>query len=110
MEEGSNLSMLIGLLKEFYRRMGVTEIKVKPGYFPFTEPSAEFLMRFQGKWIEGGGCGVLRPEVTEPWGCRHPVIAWGMGLERLAMVRYGIDDIRKIYYSDIDFLRSRPLR
>jgi phenylalanyl-tRNA synthetase alpha chain len=109
-EEGCNFGMLVGLLREFYRRVGVADIKLKPGYFPFTEPSAEFLMRFQGKWMEGGGCGVFRPEVTEPWGCKHPVIAWGMGLERLAMVRYGIEDIRKIYYSDIDFLRSRPLR
>ena len=56
--------------------------------------------------VEMGGSGIFRPEVTEPIGLKHPVIAWGLGLERLAMMYYKLDDIRKIYQSDIDWLRN----
>lgn len=109
MEEGANLKMLIGTLKEFFRRIGISEIRVKPGYFPFTEPSLEVLLKFGDGWMEGVGAGIFRPEVTEPWGIEHPVLAWGAGLERMAMARYGIDDIRRIYLSDIQWLRERKL-
>ena len=53
--------------------------------------------------------GVFRPEVTRPFGCEVPVLAWGLGLERLAMLRYGIEDIRKLYLSDLDWLEETPL-
>lgn len=56
--------------------------------------------------MELGGSGVFRPEVTRPLGLKHPVIAWGLGLERLAMIYFGLDDIRDIYQSDLDWLRS----
>ena len=55
------------------------------------------------------GCGVFRPEVTEPFGCRLPVLAWGQGLDRLAMIRYGVKDIRTLYRSELDWLRRVPL-
>jgi phenylalanyl-tRNA synthetase alpha chain len=109
MEEGANLKMLIGTLQEFFRRIGIPAIRVKPGYFPFTEPSLEVLLKFGDGWMEGVGAGIFRPEVTEPWGIKHPVLAWGAGLERMAMTRYGIDDIRRIYLSDIQWLRERKL-
>ena len=62
-----------------------------------------------GRWIELGGMGIFRPEVTRPLGVNNPVLAWGSGLERLVMLRYGIDDVRKLYENDLDWLRGIPL-
>lgn len=107
-EEGASFDMLVTLLKEFYNRMGIPEIRVRPGYFPYTEPSLEFEIRWNGQWMELGGAGIFRPEVTEPLGVKEPVLAWGMGLERLAMLTYGLDDIRDIYVSDMDWLKKAP--
>ncbi len=109
MEEKANLGMLIGILKEFYRRLGFEEVRVRPGFFPYTEPSMEVEVFFKGEWIELGGSGIFRPEVTRPFGIEHPVLAWGLGLERLIMANEGIDDIRDIYVSDIDWLRNSRL-
>ncbi len=109
MEEGASLQMLIGLLKEFYKLMGFPNIRIRPSYFPYTEPSLEVDAEFRGKWLELGGAGIFRPEVTEPLGVKHPVMAWGLGLERLAMVTMGIKDIRSLYLSDVDWLKKTPL-
>jgi phenylalanyl-tRNA synthetase alpha chain len=109
MEEHASFRMLLGILKEFYQRMGFEEIRFRPAYFPYTEPSAEVIVKFQGKWLELGGSGVFRPEVLEPFNIKHPVLAWGLGLERLAMKKLGLDDIRTIYLSDIDWLRQTPI-
>jgi len=109
MEEGANLAMLIGLLKEFYRRMGAEDVRVRPGYFPYTEPSLEPEIRFKGKWMEMGGAGIFRPEVTKPLGIEAPVLAWGLGLERLVMAVEDIPDIRQLYLSDLDWLRQGRL-
>jgi phenylalanyl-tRNA synthetase alpha chain len=57
-----------------------------------------------------GGAGIFRPEVTEPLGVDVPVLAWGLGLERLAMVVLGLDDIRDLYMSDVEWLREEPMR
>lgn len=108
-EEGANFRMLIGILKEFYRRMGFSDVRVRPSYFPYTEPSMEIEAQWQGRWLEMGGSGIFRPEVTEPYGVRHPVLAWGLGLERLAMLRYGLEDIRNLYLSDLEWVRSAPI-
>ena len=62
------------------------------------------------KWLEMGGSGVFRPEVTTPFGVKDPVLAWGQGLERIAMILYGLDDIRQLYETDLDWLRNRPMR
>ena len=107
-EEGSSFDMLCGVLKEFYRRMGIPKIRMRPGYFPYTEPSLEVEILWNGQWMELGGAGVFRPEVTEPLGVKEPVLAWGLGLERLAMLIYGLDDIRNIYISDMDWLKKVP--
>lgn len=107
-EQGANFDMLCGLLKEFYRRMDIPKIRIRPGYFPYTEPSLEVEFYWNGQWMELGGAGVFRPEVTEPLGVKEPVLAWGLGFERLAMLIWGLKDIRDIYVSDIDWLKSMP--
>ncbi len=108
MEEGASFSQLIGLLTEFYGRMGFDNVRVRPGYFPYTEPSLEVEVLFHGRWLELGGAGMFRPEVTEPLGVRHPVLAWGLGLERLAMLSLEITDIRDLYMSDLAWLQGSP--
>ncbi len=108
-EKGANLRMLIGLLKEFYSRMGFEEIRVRPAYFPYTEPSLEVEVMFNGKWLELGGAGIFRPEVTETFGIEYPVLAWGLGLERLAMLRLGLKDLRDLYNNDLEWLRNAPI-
>jgi phenylalanyl-tRNA synthetase alpha chain len=109
MEEEATFPMLIGVLKEFYRRMGFEKVRVRPAYYPYTEPSMDVIVWFNNSWLELGGSGIFRPEVTEPLGVKHPVLAWGLGLERLAMLKLGINDIRKLYISDIDWLRKVPM-
>jgi phenylalanyl-tRNA synthetase alpha chain len=108
-EKGANLRQLIGILKEFYNRVGFKEIRMRPAYFPYTEPSIEVEVKWHKKWIELGGSGIFRPEVIEPIGIKEPVLAWGLGLERLAMMLLGLDDIRDLYMSDIKWLREMPL-
>ncbi len=109
MEEGANLGMLIGTLTEFYNRMGFDKVDIRPSFFPYTEPSLEVFVHFDGKWMELGGAGIFRPEVTSPFGVAHPVLAWGQGLERLAMVRLGIKDMRELYLPNLDTLKSAPM-
>ncbi len=108
-EQGANFKQLIGVLKEFYKRMGFEKIRFRPGYFPYTEPSMEIDVFYNNKWMELGGSGIFRPEVTEPIGVKNPVLAWGLGLERLAMLKFGLRDIRKLYISDLEWLRRKPL-
>src|SRR2546422_273936 len=107
MEDGANLAQLIGIIEEFYRRLGFTRAKFRPGYFPYTEPSMEpEVQRPDGRWMELGGSGIFRPEVTEPLGLKAPVLAWGLGLERVIMAVEGSTDIRQLYLSDLDWLRD----
>ncbi|MEO0085521.1 MAG: phenylalanine--tRNA ligase subunit alpha [candidate division WOR-3 bacterium] len=109
-DEGASLATLFGTLSEFYKRMGAKEVRFRPSFFPYTEPSAEAFAFIEGLgWVEMCGCGVFRPEVTRPLGCEVPVIAWGGGLERVAMLRFGLDDIRKLYWADINWLREAKL-
>jgi phenylalanyl-tRNA synthetase alpha chain len=108
-EENSNFRQLIGILKEFYSRIGFEKIRFRPGYFPYTEPSMEVEVYWNNKWMELGGSGIFRPEVTEPIGIKNPVLAWGLGLERLAMLKFGLTDIRDLYISDLGWLRKKSL-
>ncbi|MBD6955098.1 MAG: phenylalanine--tRNA ligase subunit alpha [Thermoplasmata archaeon] len=108
-EPGSNFSMLLGTLHRFYSSLGFEKIKFKPSYFPYTEPSVEVHVLSEGGWLELGGAGVFRPEVTLPLGIKNRVLAWGLGLERLAMLYYGLKDIRDLYIADLDKLKSLPL-
>jgi len=108
-EKDCNFRQLIGVLKEFYKRMGFEKIRFRPGYFPYTEPSMEVDVFWNEKWMELGGSGLFRPEVTEPIGVKNPVLAWGLGLERLAMLKFDLKDIRDLYISDIGWLRKKAL-
>ncbi len=107
-EEGASLSHLIDILSEFYRRMGFKKIEIRPSFFPYTEPSLEVQVWLEGRqeWVEMGGAGVFRKEVTAPLGCTAPVLAWGLGMERLAMINYNVDDLRKLYISNFTWLRE----
>ncbi|MDG6221201.1 MAG: phenylalanine--tRNA ligase subunit alpha [Candidatus Thermoplasmatota archaeon] len=109
MEPNASFSMLIGLLREFYKSLGFEDVRVRPAYFPYTEPSMEVEAKFKGRWLELGGSGIFRPEVTEPFGVKHPVLAWGLGLERLAMLRLGLKDLRDLYISDVDLLKETTI-
>jgi phenylalanyl-tRNA synthetase alpha chain len=110
MEEGANFRMLIGVIKEFYSRMGFAEVRVRPSYFPYTEPSLEVEVKFNGRWMELGGAGIFRPEVTAPFGLKWPVLAWGLGLERLVMKRYAIQDMRQMYLGDLEWMRKTAIK
>ena len=90
-----------------------TEVKLIPSYFPFTEPSAEFYLKMQVKgkweWVEVGGCGMVDPAVFDAVGYdpeQWTGFAFGLGIERLAMRKYGITDIRWLFENDIRFLRQ----
>ncbi len=108
-DENADFDMLVTLIREFYARMGFDTIRIRPAYFPYTEPSLELEVFFNGKWMELGGAGIFRPEVVEPLGVRHPVLAWGFGFERLAMLKWDIKDIRELYISDLDTLKENPV-
>ena len=109
MDEGVSFKNLLGCLAEFYKRMGFEAVRFRPGYFPYTEPSVEPEVYVEELgWIELGGAGIFRREVTAPLGIRHPVLAWGLGVGRLAMLRLGLKDLRDLYRSDIDWLWRCP--
>jgi phenylalanyl-tRNA synthetase alpha chain len=107
----ASFATLLGTLAAFYRKMGFEKVVFRPAFFPYTEPSVEAFVWHEGRkdWFEMGGAGVFRPEVTLPSGCKVPVLAWGLGLERLAMFRYEMTDIRQTCVADVDWLKETPL-
>ncbi|CAF0839591.1 unnamed protein product [Brachionus calyciflorus] len=94
------LGDLIGILYEFFKKLGMTELRFKPAYNPYTEPSMEIFAFHKGlnKWVEIGNSGVFRPEMLEPMNLPKnvSVIAWGLSLERPTMIKYGINNIRDL--------------
>jgi len=111
-DPNANFRNLVGYLKEFFNKMGFEEVRIRPGYFPYTEPSAEVdvFHPVKKKWIELGGSGMFRPEVTKPlFEKTIPVLAWGLGLERSILDYYEIKDIRDIYKNDLKQLREVKL-
>lgn len=107
-----NLQHLFGLLKMFAEEFaGADEIKIIPGYFPFTEPSCELFAKHPKLgWIELGGAGILRPEVVAMLtGKDLSVLAWGIGIDRIGMFRLGISDIRQLFSHDINLLRNMKM-
>ncbi|MDP7974961.1 MAG: phenylalanine--tRNA ligase subunit alpha [Thermoprotei archaeon] len=110
MDEGLGVRDLLGFLSAFADKLGFKEIKFFPSYFPFTEPSVEGYVRHPKLgWMETLPGGVLRPQVTRPLGVSKPVIAWGIGISRLAMAKFEIDDIRLLYSPDLGVLETRVL-
>ena len=109
-DENVNFVHLLGYLKEIAKIVGAKKVRFKPSYFPFTEPSVE-LQTYSKElgWVETGGAGVFRPEVTLPLGIDVPVLAWGIGIGRLAMSKLGVKDIRYLYSNDLEWLRNTPI-
>jgi phenylalanyl-tRNA synthetase alpha chain len=108
-EEGLNFRHLKGLLKLFAEEFAQTDqIKITPAYFPFTEPSAELHAKHpELGWIELGGSGIFRSELVQPLlGREIPVLAWGLGVDRLAMFKLGFKDIRQLFSHDLSLLRK----
>jgi phenylalanyl-tRNA synthetase alpha chain len=110
--EKVDLKTLLGLLKMFAVEVaGAQEYKFVPGYFPFTEPSVEIHIRHPKLgWFELGGSGIFRPEVTKPLGIDVPVAAWGLGIDRMALVALGLNDLRDLFTPDIEQVRLRRRR
>jgi len=110
MDEGMSFRNLLGCLTEFYHRMGFKDIRFRPAYFPYTEPSVEPEVYIDGiGWMELGGAGIFRREVTAPLGIEYPVLAWGLGVSRVAMLKLGLKDLRELYQSDINWIRKSPV-
>jgi phenylalanyl-tRNA synthetase alpha chain len=107
--EDVNLRTLLGMLEMFAREVaGANEVKYVPGYFPFTEPSVEVHIKHPALgWFELGGSGIFRPEVTASLGVNVPVAAWGIGIDRMAMMALRINDIRELFSYDIEDVRLR---
>ncbi|MFB6090529.1 MAG: phenylalanine--tRNA ligase subunit alpha [Halobellus sp.] len=110
MAENLSVRDLMGTFVEFYEQFGITDIQFKPHYNPYTEPSFELFGKHPttGELIEIGNSGMFRDEVLEPLGVEHDVMAWGLALERLAMLTTGAEDIRDLHgtLADLDFLRG----
>jgi len=109
--EDLTLRDLLGILERFAIDVaGADKVKYRPDYFPFTEPSVELVAYKEGYgWLEFGGSGIFRPEVTLPLGIKVPVLAWGLGVDRLFMMKAGIDDIRYLFSHDLDWIRRMEL-
>ena len=104
-----NFRNLLGYLREFYKKMGFTKIRFSPAYFPYTEPSVEVNVWHPEKkvWLELGGAGIFRPEITIPLlGIDIPVLAWGLGFDRIITDYYKISDLRDLYKNDLTKLRK----
>ena len=111
---GENVTFrnLLGYLKNYYVKLGFEKIRFRPSYFPYTELSleVEYWDEDHKKWVELVGAGIFRPEVVKPLlGRDIPVLAWGPSLERIVMKKYGIKDIRELYWNDLKQLREAKL-
>ncbi|MFT4305112.1 MAG: phenylalanine--tRNA ligase subunit alpha, partial [Candidatus Woesearchaeota archaeon] len=102
-DKNANMKNLKGYLREFFTKMGYLDIRLRPAHFPYTEPSVEVevLHPIKKTWIELGGAGIFRPEVVIPLlGKDIPVLAWGLGLDRITCEYWKINDLRDIYKND----------
>ncbi|MCL4362218.1 phenylalanine--tRNA ligase subunit alpha [Candidatus Parvarchaeota archaeon] len=109
-DDNLSVSDLIGYIKQFYKKIGIEKIRLKPTYNPYTEPSLE-IQAFSPKlkrWLEVGNSGVFRPETLKPFGINKNIVAWGFGMERMLNLKLGMADIRDLYgaYTDLDLLRE----
>ena len=109
---GDNLSIkgLFGALTEICHSIGIKDIKFMPGYFPFTEPSVSGFIKHKALgWIEALPGGIFRPEVTAAFNYKKTVLAYGIGIDRLAMAALGINDIRELYTTNIEQIKNYPI-
>ncbi len=110
LDEGLDFSHLRGTVTTFLQQFfGDLPVRFRASYFPFTEPSAEVDVQWRGRWLEVMGCGMVDPAVLEGLGLdpeRWSGFAAGLGVERFCMVRHGIDDIRRLFSSDLRFLEQ----
>jgi len=111
MDKKVTLQDLMGTLTEFYHKLGLEKVQFWPSYFPYTEPSMQSTVYVPElkTWVELCGMGIFRPEVLAPFGVKHPVLAWGGGLERLILLKLGIEDIRLLYKNDLGWIRRTPV-
>jgi len=114
-DKNLTLGDLMGTIQAFFNKLGMTEIRFKPTYNPYTEPSMEIFNWHEGlnKWVEIGNSGMFRPEMLRPMGFSEDVscIAWGLSLERPTMILYGIDNIRDLFGHKVDMhmVKSNPI-
>jgi phenylalanyl-tRNA synthetase alpha chain len=106
--KGLNLRHLLGYLEAIAKTVGAKKVRFKPSYFPFTEGSVELqVWHDELGWLEAGGSGIFRPEVTLPLGVKVPVLAWGLGIGRMAMLKLKLNDIRYLYSDNLQWLRKQ---
>lgn len=111
-DEGISFANLKGIVAEFLRQFFEKEdlqVRFRPSFFPFTEPSAEIDMLGERGWLEIGGCGMVHPNVLRNVGIdpeRYTGLAFGFGLDRFTMLRYGVTDLRQFFENDLRFLRQ----
>jgi len=110
-DESMTFSEMLGILKLFAVEVaGAEKVKFLPDYYPFTEPSVQLSARHpEMGWIEFAGAGMFRPELTEPLGVKQTVLAWGLGIDRLAMFKLGINDIRELFSANLEWLRKQKV-
>lgn len=110
-DESLTFRSLLGILKQFALEIAEADkVRFYPDYYPFTEPSVQMSAKHpELGWVEFGGAGIFRKELTVPLGVDVPVIAWGLGVDRLAMFKLGIDDIRFLFSEDISWLRDEVM-
>jgi phenylalanyl-tRNA synthetase alpha chain len=114
-DRGLSLGDLVGIITEFFRRIGITQLRFKPAYNPYTEPSMEVFGYHPDlkKWTEIGNSGIFRPEMLLPMGLPPDVrvIAWGLSLERPTMIKYRLKNIRDLFGHKVklDMARSAPI-
>jgi phenylalanyl-tRNA synthetase alpha chain len=111
-DEDVSFANLKGVVQDFLQRFfeqDDLQVRFRPSFFPFTEPSAEMDMSWNGGWLEIGGCGMVHPNVLKHVNIdseKYLGFAFGLGVERLAMLRYGVNDLRQFYESDLRFLKQ----
>ena len=111
-DEDISFANLKGVVQDFLQcffEQDDLQVRFRPSFFPFTEPSAEMDMSWNGGWLEIGGCGMVHPNVLKHVNIdseKYLGFAFGLGVERLAMLRYGVSDLRQFYESDLRFLKQ----